>query len=66
MKIESKHIGAIGSEASGIIEITVTDFNGDSSITESVTSLNGYVDADFIASLREIANELEEQNFKLF
>lgn len=59
MDIKARHIGSGDSK---IIELTVTDWSGNSSITEDVTNLHGFVDEDFIRSLREIADDLEEQN----
>jgi Ni2+-binding GTPase involved in maturation of urease and hydrogenase len=62
MDIKTRHIG---SGKTALIEITVTDWSGNSSITEDVTDLNGKVDEKFIMALRQIANELEEQNNKI-
>jgi len=42
------------------IEMTVECSSG--FITEDVTNLSGHVSADLISDLRNIANELEEQN----
>jgi len=60
MEFTTRHIGAYGGNASTIIELTVS--GGNASITEDVTDLNGKVDEDFIMELRELADELEEQN----
>jgi len=62
MEIKSRHIGGIKNT---IIEITVTDWGGNSFITENVTNLHGKVDINFIMALRTIADELEEQNSKI-
>ena len=62
MEITLKHYGNSRTTPSKIIEITVKDWGGNSSITEDITNLKGKVDEDFIASLRNIADELEEQN----
>lgn len=62
MEIKSRHIIGIKNT---IIELTVTDWSGNSSITEDVTNIKGEVDVDFIMALRNIADELEEQNNKI-
>lgn len=62
MDIKTRHIG-YGKTA--LIEVTVTDWGGNSSITEDVTDLNGKVDENFIMALRQTADELEEQNNKI-
>ena len=62
MKLEIRHIGTYYGKPSTIIELTVSS-NG-TSITENVSSLNGRVNEDLILSLRQIADELEEQNIK--
>jgi hypothetical protein len=59
MELSIRHIGA-NKQASGIIELTVTD--GGTTLTVDVTDLNSKVDENFIDSLRDIANDLEEQN----
>lgn len=60
MEITLKHYGNSRTRPSIAIQITVTT-NG-SSITEDVTDLKGNVSVEFIHSLRQIADELEEQN----
>jgi hypothetical protein len=60
MVIESRHIGGISCK---LIEVTVKG-NG-SEITEDVSDLNGYVNKDFIQSLRDLADELSEHNADL-
>ena len=65
MNIESRQIGAHGGYPAKCIEVTVTDWSGNSSIIEDVTNLDGKVDESLIFQLRELANELEEQNEKL-
>ena len=57
MKITSRFIG------STIIEVTVT--TTETSLTVDVTDLNGFVEQDFIDSLKELAEELEIHNKKL-
>ena len=59
MLISTRHIGET------IIELTISDWSGNSTITEDVCNVNGKIDEDFIMTLREIADELEEQNNKL-
>jgi len=62
MDIKTRHFG--WGKAKGI-EVTVTDWGGNSSITEDVIDLNGKVDENFIMALRQTADELEEQNNKI-
>lgn len=62
MEISIRHIGHSPVKASNIIEMTVTDWGGNASITESITDLNGHVDENLIMALRNIADELENQN----
>ncbi len=62
MEISIRHIGHSPVKASNIIEMTVTDWGGNAAITESITDLNGNVDENLIMALREIADELENQN----
>ena len=57
MKIETRHIG--GSPAT-IIELTVS--GGGATITEDIVDSKNMVDYDFIQSLRDVADELEEHN----
>ena len=60
MELSLKHLGSHGGSPAVVIELTI---NGHSaSITEDVTNLKGQVDESFISNLREIADELEEQN----
>lgn len=42
--------------------MTVTDWGGNSTITETITDLKGNIDENLIMALREIADELENQN----
>jgi len=63
MELKTRHI--IGGNAANIIELTVTDWGGNSSITETITDLNGRIDENFIMELRQLADELEEQNQKI-
>ncbi len=60
MELTTKHFGAYAGNPAKIIELTVS--NGDATITEDVTDLNNKVDENFIMALRELADELEEQN----
>ena len=60
MEIELKHIGGSRYTPSRIIELTVKCDNG--TITEDITDRNSFVSGNFINSLREIADELEEHN----
>lgn len=62
MEISSRQLGSYGGRPAHSIEVTITDWGGNSSITENVTDLDGRVDPHFIFSLRELADELEEQN----
>jgi len=64
MNIRTKHYGTHGfTMPSAIIEIIIEGYN--SSITEDITDLKGKVDDGFISQLRNIADELEDQNNKL-
>lgn len=62
MKVRSR---TIGSGKNAIIEVIVTNWSNSCSIMEDVTNIHGVVDDDFIFSLRELADELEEQNIKV-
>jgi len=62
MTIESRHIGSFGGNVAACIQVTVTDWGGGSAITEDVTDLHGFVDIELIQQLRNLADELEEQN----
>lgn len=62
MEISIRHIGHSLVKASNIIEMTVSDWGGNATITESITDLNGNVDENLIMTLRNIADELEDQN----
>ena len=66
MELKTRHIGSFGGNAANIIELTVTDWGGNSSITETITDLNSRIDENFIMELRQLADELEEQNQKLY
>ena len=57
MEITSRFIG------STIIEVTVT--TNDTSLTEDVCDLNGFVEQDFIDILKELVEDLELHNKKL-
>ena len=60
MEIYIKEYGKLTSGASSIIELTIK--NCGSTIAADVTNLHGYVDEDFIHSLKNIVDILEEQN----
>lgn len=63
MRIFTRHIGSKNGNASSSIEVTFEGFS--QSLTEDVTDLRGEVSDDLIISLRELADELEEQNLRL-
>lgn len=46
-----------------MLELKVTSWGTE--ITEDITDLNGLVDENFIQSLREVADELEDQNLSM-
>lgn len=60
MNLEIRNFGKSMSSPASIIELTVNGWG--SQITESVTDLKGFVDISLINNLREIADDLEEQN----
>lgn len=60
MEILIKHYGKLAGKPSKIIELTCKDHN--TQFTVDVTNLNGLVDVNLIENLRQIADELEEQN----
>jgi len=60
MEISLRHIGSANGKPAKLIEMIVDNY--DTVITQDITSLNGEVDVNLIMALREIANELEEQN----
>ena len=62
MDIKIRHIGYFKG-ASSIIELIIN--NNGAEIIADVTNLSSQVDENLIQSLREIADELEEQNNKL-
>ena len=62
MELTIRHLGSTGGSPAKIIELTAKSFSGSSSITESITNLKGVIDYDFIQNLRQLADELEEQN----
>jgi hypothetical protein len=66
MEFETKQIGSYGGRPATIIEVTVRLLNTkngyDYLATVDVTDINGKVDPNLIMELRELANELEEQN----
>lgn len=60
MEISIKHFGGSEITPAAIIELTFKD--GNTQFTSDVTDLKKKVDPNLIANLREIADELEEQN----
>lgn len=60
MELTIKHFGNSRTTPSKIIEITCSHNNAQ--FTADVTNLKGIVDVNLIQSLRDIADELEEQN----
>lgn len=60
MEVSIKHYGNSRMRPSKIITMTVDC--GDAKITEDITNLQGYVKQSLIEELRNIADELEEQN----
>lgn len=61
MEISIKHYGGSRNTASKIIEVQIKSYG--TTISEDVTNVYGIVDSSFIQSLRDIAEELEQQNF---
>ena len=60
MNLEIKHYGRSGYNPSNIIELIIKSNN--TIIVEDVTDRNSKVDENLINTLRDIADELEEQN----
>lgn len=60
MEISIKHFGGSEITPAAIIELTFKD--GNTQFTSDVTDLRKKVDVNLIANLRQIADELEEQN----
>jgi len=60
MELSLKHYGNSRTTPSTIIELIV-EINGNT-LVEGVTNLKGHVNASLIQDLRNIADELEEQN----
>lgn len=60
MEISIRRIGGSGSTPASFIELTVKDEHFE--FTNDVTDLRKKVDVNLIANLRQIADELEEQN----
>ena len=63
MKIYIRRIGGSTHGPAKIIELLVK--TNSTEITEDVTNLHGLVNEDLIQDLRNIADELEEQNKRL-
>ncbi len=63
MEVTIKHFGKSFNKPAKIIELTIQ--TNSTSITEDVTNLNSWVDENLIQNLRQIASELEEQNYLL-
>lgn len=60
MELTLKHYGSTGGSPSSLIELII--IGNYATIEEDITDRNGNVDVHLINSLREIADELEEQN----
>ena len=60
MELSLKHYGNSRTTPSTIIELIV-ESNG-TTVTEDITNMKGHVKASLIQDLRDIADELEEQN----
>jgi len=60
MNIKLKKYGGSAIRPHQFIEMTIESSQG--IIVEDVTNLSGHISADLIADLRNIADELEEQN----
>lgn len=60
MELTLKHFGRTTNGASKIIEITIGSCGN--KIVENITNLKNKVDENLITTLRDIADELEEQN----
>jgi len=60
MEISIKHFGGSEITPAAIIELTFKD--GNTQFNSDVTDLRKKVDVNLIANLRQIADELEEQN----
>ena len=63
MKISIKHYGKSWVHPSKLIHLIIE--SDGSTMTEDVTNLKGEVSKDLICELRNIADELEEQNQKI-
>ncbi len=60
MQILTKHYGRTITGASKMIELTCKDY--DTQFTVDVTNLKGLVGVSLIENLRQVADELEQQN----
>lgn len=60
MEISTRRIGRRKNGTYSCIEVTIK--SSGSTIEEDVVDLNGKVDEDLIESLRDLVEELEEQN----
>ena len=66
MEFKTNHIGAYGEFPASIIELIVENWDG-SSIIETITNLkDDKVDENLIISLRQLADELQEHNEKVY
>ncbi len=63
MKLSIKHYGQSWSRPSSIIELTVSSEG--TTLVEDISSMDGSIDEVFIQDLKDIVNELEEQNEKI-
>ena len=60
MEILIKHYRNSRTNPSSLIELTFKDY--DTEFTVDVTNMKGLVDVNLIENLRQVADELEEQN----
>jgi len=60
MDISIKHYGSSNGDPSKIIEMTAKYYGN--IVTADITNIKGEVDVNLIMALRDIADELEEQN----
>ena len=63
MRIELNQIGAYSGNPASIIEMIIT--TDSSTMVETITLLDDTVPQQIINNLREIADELDEHNYKL-
>lgn len=63
MELKLRQIGSSMTKPASIIELVIESDNV--RLSETITKLNGRVDENLITTLRQIADDLEEQNKKL-